>query len=126
MLDNVQDTIEKMQALKALGLRFSMDDFGTGQSSLTYLTKLPLDQLKIDQSFIRNLGEQAADAVMVQTIIGMAETLGLEVIAEGVETEDQRDFLAAHGCHLFQGYLFARPLPAAGLEVLLNQKEIAA
>ena len=126
VLDNVQDTIEKMQALKALGLRFSMDDFGTGQSSLTYLTKLPLDQLKIDQSFIRNLGEQAADAVMVQTIIGMAETLGLEVIAEGVETEDQRDFLAAHGCHLFQGYLFARPLPAAELEVLLNQKEIAA
>nr|WP_315493974.1 EAL domain-containing protein [uncultured Rhodoferax sp.] len=126
VLDNVQDTIEKMQALKALGLRFSMDDFGTGQSSLTYLTRLPLDQLKIDQSFIRNLGEQAADAVMVQTIIGMAETLGLEVIAEGVETEDQRDFLAAHGCHLFQGYLFARPLPAAGLEVLLNQKEIAA
>jgi diguanylate cyclase (GGDEF)-like protein len=126
VLDNVQDTIEKMQALKALGLRFSMDDFGTGQSSLTYLTKLPLDQLKIDQSFIRNLGEQAADAVMVQTIIGMAETLGLEVIAEGVETEDQRDFLATHGCHLFQGYLFARPLPAAELETLLQHKEIAA
>lgn len=126
VLDNVQGTIEKMQRLKALGLRFSMDDFGTGQSSLTYLTKLPLDQLKIDQSFIRNLGEQAADAVMVQTIIGMAETLGLEVIAEGVETEAQREFLAAHGCHLCQGYLFARPLPAAELEILLNQKKIAA
>ena len=124
VLDNVQDTIAKMQDLKALGLRFSMDDFGTGQSSLTYLTKLPLDQLKIDQSFIRNLGEQAADAVMVQTIIGMAETLDLEVIAEGVETEDQRDFLAAHGCHLFQGYLFARPLPPAELEARLNKKQI--
>ena len=126
VLDNVQDTIAKMQDLKALGLRFAMDDFGTGQSSLTYLTRLPLDQLKIDQSFIRNLGEQAADAVMVQTIIGMAETLGLEVIAEGVETDEQRDFLAAHGCHLFQGYLFARPLPATELEILLNKKEIAA
>ena len=122
VLDNVQDTIAKMQALKALGLRFSMDDFGTGHSSLTYLTKLPLDQLKIDQSFIRNLGEQAADAVMVQTIIGMAETLGLEVIAEGVETAEQRDFLAAHGCHLCQGYFFARPLPARELEALLKNK----
>lgn len=125
VLDNVQDTIAKMQALKLLGLRFSMDDFGTGHSSLTYLTKLPLDQLKIDQSFIRNLGEQAADAVMVQTIIGMAETLGLEVIAEGVETTEQRDFLAAHGCHLCQGYLFARPLPAQELEALLSsQREL--
>jgi EAL domain-containing protein (putative c-di-GMP-specific phosphodiesterase class I) len=126
VLDNVQDTIEKMRELKALGLRFSMDDFGTGQSSLTYLTRLPLDQLKIDQSFIRNLGKHAADAVMVQTIIGMAETLDLEVIAEGVETDEQREFLAAHGCQLFQGFLFARPLPASELETLLNQKEITA
>ena len=126
VLDNVQDTIEKMRELKALGLRFSMDDFGTGQSSLTYLTRLPLDQLKIDQSFIRNLGKHAADAVMVQTIIGMAETLDLEVIAEGVETDEQREFLAAHGCQLFQGFLFARPLPASDLETLLNQKEITA
>ena len=120
VLDNVQDTIDKMRSLKALGLRFAMDDFGTGQSSLTYLTKLPLDQLKIDQSFVRNLGEHAADAVMVQTIIGMAETLGLEVIAEGVETEAQRAFLAAQGCHLCQGYLFAQPLPVAALESLLR------
>lgn len=125
VLDDVQGTIAKMRELKTLGLRFSMDDFGTGQSSLTYLTKLPLDQLKIDQSFIRNLGEQAADAVMVQTILGMAETLDLEVIAEGVETEEQYEFLMAHGCHLFQGYLFATPLPVRELEILLNCKEIA-
>ena len=120
VLDNVQETIANMRALKALGLRFAMDDFGTGQSSLTYLTKLPLDQLKIDQSFIRNLGEHAADAVMVQTIIGMAETLGLEVIAEGVETEAQRAFLATQGCHLCQGYLFAMPLPVAEFQALLR------
>ncbi|OYQ39763.1 diguanylate cyclase [Rhodoferax sp. TH121] len=126
VLDDVQGTIAKMRELKTLGLRFSMDDFGTGQSSLTYLTKLPLDQLKIDQSFIRNLGEQAADAVMVQTILGMAETLDLEVIAEGVETEEQYEFLMAHGCHLFQGYLFATPLPVRELEILLNRKEIVA
>lgn len=126
VLDDVQGTIAKMRELKALGLRFSMDDFGTGQSSLTYLTKLPLDQLKIDQSFIRNLGEQAADAVMVQTILGMAETLDLEVIAEGVETEEQYYFLVAHGCHLFQGYLFATPLPIEELEALLNSKKIVA
>ena len=126
VLDNVQDTIAKMKQLKAMGVRFAMDDFGTGQSSLTYLTQLPLDQLKIDQSFIRNIGVHASDAVIVQTIIGMANTLGLEVIAEGVETEAQRDFLAAHGCHLCQGYLFAKPLPVAEFEAMLLQCEIAA
>jgi diguanylate cyclase (GGDEF)-like protein len=119
VLDNVDNTIVTMHALKELGLRFSIDDFGTGQSSLTYLTQLPLDQIKIDQSFIRSLGDQAANAVMVQTIIGMANTLGLEVIAEGVETTEQRDFLAAHGCQLYQGYLFAKPVPADDFEALL-------
>ncbi|MDZ7937042.1 MAG: EAL domain-containing protein [Rhodoferax sp.] len=121
VLDNVDNTIATMHALKELGLRFAIDDFGTGQSSLTYLTQLPLDQIKIDQSFIRNLGERVANAVMVQTIIGMANTLGLEVIAEGVETAAQRDFLATHGCQLYQGYLFAKPLAADGFETLLVQ-----
>ena len=119
VLDNVDNTIVTMHALKELGLRFSIDDFGTGQSSLTYLTQLPLDQLKIDQSFIRHLGEHKADAVMVQTIIGMANTLGLEVIAEGVETTAQRDFLSTHGCELYQGYLFAKPMAADQFETLL-------
>ena len=82
-LDNVDDTIAKMNALRALGLRFSMDDFGTGQSSLSYLTRLPLDQRKIDQSFVRNIGIQHTDALIVQTIIGMAQSLGIDVIAEG-------------------------------------------
>ncbi|MDD2881462.1 MAG: EAL domain-containing protein [Rhodoferax sp.] len=120
VLDNVDDTIAKMTALKALGVRFSMDDFGTGQSSLSYLTRLPLDQLKIDQSFVRNIGIKTSDGVIVQTIIGMAGNLGLEVIAEGVETTEQQAFLAEHGCTLYQGYLFGKPGPLANFEVLLN------
>jgi diguanylate cyclase (GGDEF)-like protein len=120
VLDNVDDTIVKMTALKALGVRFSMDDFGTGQSSLSYLTQLPLDQLKIDQSFVRNIGIKPSDGVIVQTIIGMANNLGLEVIAEGVETADQQAFLADHGCTLYQGYLFGKPSPLANFETLLN------
>ena len=111
VLDNVEDTIAKMHALKAMGVRFSMDDFGTGQSSLAYLTRLPLDQLKIDQSFVHNIGLQLTDSMIIQTIIGMGNNLGLEVLAEGVETEEQRDFLTRHGCHHCQGYLFGRPLP---------------
>ncbi|MDP3010041.1 MAG: EAL domain-containing protein [Methylococcales bacterium] len=110
-----------MNALRKIDVRFSMDDFGTGYSSLAYLTQLPLDQLKIDQSFIRNIGVKPADAVIVQTIIGMGNNLGMEVIAEGVETEEQRSFLALHHCPLFQGYLFAKPVPIKEFEVLLTQ-----
>ena len=119
VLDNVDDTIAKMTELKALGVRFSVDDFGTGHSSLAYLTRLPLDQLKIDQSFVRNIGIKHSDGVIVQTIIGMARNLGLEVIAEGVETRAQQKFLASHGCSLYQGYLLGKPTPLAGFEALL-------
>ena len=122
VLDNVDDTIAKMTALKALGVRFSMDDFGTGQSSLSYLTRLPLDQLKIDQSFVRNIGIKSSDGVIVQTIIGMASNLGLEVIAEGVETAEQKAFLADHGCTLYQGYLLGKPAPVADFETLLSNR----
>jgi diguanylate cyclase (GGDEF)-like protein len=125
VLANVQDTIEKMNALKKIGVRFAIDDFGTGQSSLTYLTQLPLDQLKIDQSFVRNIGLQEADAVIIDTIIGMAGNLSLEVLAEGVETREQRDFLQAHGCGLFQGYLFSRPVSLAEFELQLDAITIA-
>ncbi|MGC2456365.1 MAG: EAL domain-containing protein [Gallionellaceae bacterium] len=120
VLDNIDDTIVKMQALREVGVRFSMDDFGTGYSSLSYLTQLPLDQLKIDQSFVRNIGVKHSDAVIVQTIIGMADNLGLKVIAEGVETEDQRTFLEQHGCTLCQGYLFGRPVPIEEFEEKLK------
>lgn len=120
VLDNVEEAIIKMHALKDVGVRFSMDDFGTGFSSLSYLTKLPLDQLKIDQSFIRNMSNNDRDAVVVQTIIGMANNLGIEVIAEGVEHESQRAFLERHQCNLCQGYLFSQPLPVAEFEAKLK------
>jgi diguanylate cyclase (GGDEF)-like protein len=120
VLDNMDDTIAKMTELKTTGVRFSMDDFGTGYSSLAYLTRLPMDQLKIDQSFVRNIGIQHSDGVIVQTIIGMARNLALEVIAEGVETPAQHEFLARHGCYLYQGYLFGKPTPLAGFEALLG------
>ena len=111
VLDDVADTIAKMQALRELGVSFSMDDFGTGYSSLAYLTQLPLKQLKIDQSFVRNIGTKASDATIIQTIIGMANNLNIEVIAEGVETQEQRDFLERMGCMHYQGYLFGKPVP---------------
>ena len=121
MLDSIDETIIKMQSLRKDGVRFSMDDFGTGYSSLSYLTQLPFDQLKIDQSFVRNIGVKHSDAVIVQTIIGMANNLGMEVIAEGVETEEQRAFLEQHGCTLCQGYLFGKPVPIEEFESLLKQ-----
>ncbi len=116
VLANIDDAVAKMNILKEAGVRLSMDDFGTGYSSLAYLTRLPFDQLKIDQSFIRNIGVKSADETIVQTIIGMANTLGMEVIAEGVETEAQRAFLEQHGCPVYQGYLLGRPVPLAEFE----------
>jgi EAL domain-containing protein (putative c-di-GMP-specific phosphodiesterase class I) len=119
VVSNVEDTIAKMLALKSVGVRFSMDDFGTGHSSLSYLKLLPLDQLKIDRSFVRDIVTDPSDAIIVQTIISMGRTLGLNVIAEGVETEEQRRILIQHGCEAFQGYLFGRPVPAVEFEHLL-------
>jgi diguanylate cyclase (GGDEF)-like protein/PAS domain S-box-containing protein len=119
VMDNIDEIIIKMHALRSCGVRFSLDDFGTGYSSLSYLTQLPLDQLKIDQSFVRNIGVKTKDAVIAQTIIGMAHNLGLEVIAEGVETETQLAFLEQHGCWHFQGYLFSKPVPIVEFEHLL-------
>lgn len=119
VLHDVADTIATMERIKAQGVRFSLDDFGTGQSSLAYLTRLPLDQLKIDQSFVRHLGLRPTDDAIVQTIIGMAHNLGLEVIAEGVETAAQKSHLERYGCQLFQGYLYGRPMPHHELAALL-------
>ncbi|QLG89960.1 EAL domain-containing protein [Chitinibacter bivalviorum] len=116
LVDNVQDTIEKMHSLKAMGVSFSLDDFGTGYSSLSYLKRLPLDQLKIDKSFVCDVLSDPNDAAIARTIIALADSLALNVIAEGVETEMQRDFLAHAGCHAYQGYYFSRPLPLAEFE----------
>ena len=120
VLDDVEDTIAKMHALRAMGIHFAMDDFGTGYSSLSNLKRLPLNQLKIDQSFVRDITSDTDDAVIVQTIIAMANKLGMEVIAEGVETQAQRLFLKNNGCLLFQGYLFSKPIPVDQFELLLK------
>ncbi|CAG0983862.1 putative signaling protein [Methylophilaceae bacterium] len=116
VLKNVTDTIEKMNALRDIGIRFSVDDFGTGYSSLSYLKKLPISQLKIDRTFVREININQNDAVIAQTIIGMANNLGFNVIAEGVETEEQRYCLQCFGCLSYQGYLFSKPVPLEEFE----------
>jgi EAL domain-containing protein (putative c-di-GMP-specific phosphodiesterase class I) len=121
LVTHVEDVIAKMTALKQLGVGFSLDDFGTGFSSLSYLKRLPLDQLKIDQGFVRDILLDANDAAIAKMVVALADTLGLSVIAEGVETEAQRDFLAGQGCHAYQGYLFSRPLPLIDFEAFVAQ-----
>jgi EAL domain-containing protein (putative c-di-GMP-specific phosphodiesterase class I) len=111
LLEDVEDIIVKMSALKTKGVSFSLDDFGIGYSSLTYLKRLPLDQLKIDQSFVRDILTDSNDAAIACTIVALAQSMGLGVIAEGVETVEQRDFLAHQSCRSFQGFLFGLPLP---------------
>ncbi|MBN9366229.1 MAG: EAL domain-containing protein [Comamonadaceae bacterium] len=115
LLHDVEECIAKMQALRAKGVRFALDDFGTGYSSLSYLKRLPLDQLKIDQGFVRDVLTDPNDAAIACTVIGLGRSLGLDVVAEGVETAAQRKFLLRNGCQRFQGYLFGRPAPAAAL-----------
>ncbi len=120
LLDDVEDAIEKINALKAHGLTFAIDDFGTGYSSLAYLSRLPLDMLKIDRSFVLDLTTNPNDAVIARTIIALGANLGLKVLAEGVETAAQRDFLFENGCQAYQGYLCARPLAPHALARLLG------
>lgn len=120
LLENIEDTIATMNALKEIGVRFSLDDFGTGYSSLQYLKKLPLDQLKIDRSFVQDIAVDLSDQAIVLTIIAMAHILKLDIIAEGVEIEDQRLLLLNKGCTTYQGYLFGRPVPIEQFEALLK------
>jgi diguanylate cyclase (GGDEF)-like protein/PAS domain S-box-containing protein len=116
LVDDVEGIITKMGELKARGVSFSLDDFGTGYSSLAYLKRLPLDQLKIDQGFVRNIVTDPNDAAIARMVVALGESMGLSVIAEGVELQAQVDFLAHQGCHAYQGYLFSKPLPLAALE----------
>jgi diguanylate cyclase (GGDEF)-like protein/PAS domain S-box-containing protein len=126
LLENAEDIITKMRALKSRGVSFSLDDFGTGYSSLSYLKRLPIDQLKIDQSFVRNILVDPSDEVIARTVVALGDSLGLSVIAEGVETSVQRDILAKNGCLAYQGYLFSRPLSLANYETFIqNNRSIA-
>lgn len=120
LLENIEDTIATMSALNKIGIQFSLDDFGTGYSSLQYLKRLPLMQLKIDQSFVRDIVADSSDRAIVQTIIAMAKSLELNVIAEGVETKEQRQLLLNKGCEHFQGYLFSKPVPISEFNELLE------
>jgi EAL domain-containing protein (putative c-di-GMP-specific phosphodiesterase class I) len=109
LIQNFEDTVKKLHHLKSLGISLSIDDFGTGYSSLSYLKKLPVNELKIDKSFINDLIEDENDEIITQTIISIGQKFGLDVIAEGVETQEQFEKLRSIGCNLFQGYLFAKP-----------------
>ena len=119
LLDDVDEAIKKMQALKDVGVRFSLDDFGVGYASLSYLKRLPFDQLKIDQSFIQHLLTDPIDTAIVKMVIELARSMQIAVVAEGVETKEQHDFLFRHGCRTYQGYLFSMPLSQIELDRLL-------
>ena len=123
LADGIEVTVAKMGSLKDMGVSLSLDDFGMGYSSLSYLKRLPLDELKIDREFVKDILTDANDAAIARTIIGLAQSLGLGVIAEGIETQAQRAFLARQGCHEYQGYLFCRPLPIAQLEAFMDELE---
>lgn len=121
LVNELDKTIATMHALQKIGIKFSLDDFGTGYSSLQYLKRLPIDQLKIDQSFVHEITNNVSDQAIVRTIIAMTHTLNLNVIAEGVETEEQRQILLDNGCYCYQGYLFGKPIPIDAFEARLNE-----
>ena len=121
VMKDVEDTTQKMEELRQLGVVFSIDDFGTGYSSLAYLKQLPLSQIKIDRSFVKDITNDPNDATIVETIISMARHMKLDVLAEGVETSGQLSFLKQQGCYSYQGYYFSKPLPAGEFEQLLRE-----
>ena len=123
LVDDVEDVITKMTELKARGVSFSLDDFGTGYSSLAYIKQMPFDQLKIDKSFVQDVLDNPNDATIARTIIRLADSLELAVIAEGVENNGQYEFLKQCGCHAFQGFLFSRPVPVKDFERLVRKQK---
>jgi EAL domain-containing protein (putative c-di-GMP-specific phosphodiesterase class I) len=120
LAENIDEITVKMGLLRKQGITFSLDDFGTGYSSLSYLQRLPLDELKIDRSFVRDVLNSPNDAAIARIVIALADNLGLAVIAEGVETQAQREFLASSGCYKYQGFLFGEPVPMAQFEAALG------
>lgn len=125
LIGDVERAIATMHEIRSLGVSLSLDDFGTGYSSLNYLKRFPLDTLKIDQSFVRDLGENEEAAAIVRSIIGLAHNLGMQVVAEGVETQFQREYLAANHCDYLQGYLFSRPIPAGDFANFHRQHDVS-
>jgi EAL domain-containing protein (putative c-di-GMP-specific phosphodiesterase class I) len=117
LVTDVQDVVAKMQALRDAQVSFSLDDFGTGYSSLSYLKRLPLAQLKIDQSFVQDILTDVHDVAIAKSVLTLGQSLGLRVVAEGVESAGQWQFLLEQGCTLFQGYLFCKPVPIASLPI---------
>jgi len=117
---NPEEAIKMLEDIRSLGIRLSMDDFGTGYSSLSYLKKLPISKLKIDQAFVKELPQNTHDIAIVESIISMACAMGFDVIAEGVETLAQHDFLIEKGCHNIQGYFYSKPMPAQEMELFLQ------
>ena len=122
LIKHEQDAVEKMHLLRAQGIRLAIDDFGTGYSSLSYLKRFPLDVLKIDKSFVDDIPEKRDDMEIANTVIAIGHTLGFKVLAEGVETVEQLEFLKAQGCDLYQGFLMSQPLPAEEFKMLLHKK----
>jgi EAL domain-containing protein (putative c-di-GMP-specific phosphodiesterase class I) len=120
ILSDLDETAARMNQLRELGIQFALDDFGTGYSSLSYLKRLPFAQLKIDQSFVRDMAQDQGSKAIVLAVLSLSHALGLEVIAEGVETSVQREFLFEHGCELYQGYLFGKPVPIEAWDELLD------
>jgi diguanylate cyclase (GGDEF)-like protein/PAS domain S-box-containing protein len=125
LVGDVGEVAARMHELAALGIRFSLDDFGTGYSSLAYLKRMPLDQIKIDQTFVRDIEQDPSDAAIVRAIIALCDSLDIDVIAEGVETQAQKAFLVRNGCRAFQGYLFGRPMPAAQWDAFVEQSGVS-
>ena len=124
IMDNVEDTLKKVRQLRELGIRLSIDDFGTGYSSMTYLKQLPVSQLKVDQSFVRGIPQSNEDMEIVRAVLHLAHGLGLESLAEGVETAAQARFLQREGCMIGQGYYFSRPITAEELTKLLRENRL--
>jgi EAL domain-containing protein (putative c-di-GMP-specific phosphodiesterase class I) len=122
LVDDFDAAISKMNRLRSVGVRFSLDDFGTAYSSLSYLKELPLDQIKIDRAFVQDIGAEDKEGLIARAIIGLSHSLGCQVLAEGVETTRQKEFLDPYGCHDFQGYLFGKPVPLDVFEARFVQQ----
>jgi EAL domain-containing protein (putative c-di-GMP-specific phosphodiesterase class I) len=126
LMENADESIEMLNELKEMGVRLAVDDFGAGYSSLTYLSKFPVDELKIDQSFVKGLPEQRQSAAIIGAVVGLARELEMKVVAEGVESKPQLDYLRARGCDQYQGYLCSRPVPPVSFLQLLQRSYPAA